>query len=131
MPLKLSLKLKFQLLSLPYLVCLTRVWKPLFPFFCDSMLECLYYWQWANFTIRPGRIRYIPGMKYFRPIRSLVTLKFPAIDNIFHIFFLLPEIKGVGGRPHDFLTRGGGGQCPLAPPPPPPLDPPMRPAISY
>ena len=62
---------------------------------------------------------------------SLVTLKFPAIDNIFHIFLLLPEIKGGGARPHDFLTRGGGGgQCPLAPPPPPPpppppLDPPM------
>ena len=37
------------------------------------------------------------GMKCFRPIRSLVTLKFPAIDNIFHIFFLLPEIKGGGG----------------------------------
>ena len=54
----------------------------------------------------PGR--YIPGMKCFRPIRSLVTLKFPAIDNIFHIFFCCQKLRG-GARPHVFLTRGGGG----------------------
>ena len=73
----------------------------------------------------PGR--YIPGMKCFRPIRSLVTLKFPAIDNIFHIFFCCQKLRGGGGRPHDFLTRGGGGggSAPSSPPPPP-LDPPMR-----
>ena len=65
----------------------------------------------------PGR--YIPGIKCFRPIRSLVTLKFPAIDNIFHIFFCCQKLRGGGGaRPHDFLTRGGGGSAPSAPPPP-------------
>ena len=56
-------------------------------------------------------------MKCFRPIRSLVTLKFPAIDNIFHIFFCCQKLRGGGGRPHDFLTRGGGGSAPSPPPP--------------
>ena len=46
-------------------------------------------------------------MKCFRPIRSLVTLKFPAIDNIFHIFFLLPEIKGGGEGPGPMIFNKG------------------------
>ena len=66
-------------------------------------------------NVPPGR--YIPGMKCFRPIRSLVTLKFPAIDNIFHIFFCCQKSRG-GPTPHGFLTRGGA--VPPRPPPPPP-----------
>ena len=60
-------------------------------------------------------------MKCFQPIRSLVTLKFPAIDNIFHIFFCCQKLRGGGGgaRLHDFLTRGGAS-APSPPPPPPP-----------
>ena len=77
----------------------------------------------------PGR--YIPGMKCFRPVRSLVTLKFYAIDNIFHIFFCCQKLRGGGGQAPWFLTRGGG-QCPLAPPPPPsPPPPPPPPGSAY
>ena len=73
--------------------------------------------SWVCHVLADSPGRYIPGIKCFRPIRSLVTLKFPAIDNIFHIFFCCQKLRGGGGgRPHDFLTRGG--QCPLGPPPP-------------
>ena len=64
----------------------------------------------------PGR--YIPGMKCFRPIRSLVTLKFPAIDNIFHIFFCCQKLRrGGGGQAPWFFNKGGGGAVPPRPPP--------------